>query len=152
MSGAIVNVAAVHTQFDPEATIGANTHANIVCDGFSWGTLANLAITDANPPYGRTFLDIGADTYGGTLTASGLAIGTSVILDIPMPGVRAGEYAICTLLPTVADDFEVIFHNTITNVVRLRLRNLSRVSTDFAEPCEIVCFHNTMTAIAIPPP
>jgi hypothetical protein len=135
--------------------VTGNTSFVLNTDGWSWSeNLANDAAGLWLPTtYTRAFYDTGADTYsaGGNLTCTGLAAGSSVTVYLTNPLVRAGDFAIIATDPTGPHDFTATFEACRAGEILVRLRNDSRISTTFNEPCSVLVFHQGMTAVPTPP-
>lgn len=119
-------------------------------DGFSWSSLVRNSIVITPDTYTRTFFDTGADYDVGTISAQGLAIGTSTTVSVPYPNARPNEYAIASMDLVVAPDYTVTYSHSDDGLLYFRLRNDSRVSTNFAEPAHFVVFHADMAEIPVP--
>jgi hypothetical protein len=143
LSAHIIDVSFLHTNI--EANITAATLAAVATDGFSWSSIVNNAVVITPADYPRQFLDTGAEElHAVTLGTTGLAIGASATIPQPFIGVRPGEFAIACMALPVAADYTISFSHTDDDLVYFRLRNDSRVSTNFAEACTIVVFHAGM--------
>jgi len=138
-----IDVSFLHTEM--QGDIAAAVNATVATDGFSWSSIVNNAVVITPADYLRQFLDTGAEElHAVTLGTTGLAIGASVTIPQPFIGVRPGEFAIACMALPVAADYTISFSHTDDDLVYFRLRNDSRVSTDFAEACTIVVFHAGM--------
>jgi hypothetical protein len=134
-----------------DVSLAGNTSTQLTTDGFSWSSIVSNGVVVNPDDYSRRFRDTGADTYGSSLTATGLAIGGTVLVDCDYPGVRPGEYAIGTALedPSPAD-FSFSFHHTTEDHVFFALTNISRVSTNFNEAIRIAVLHESMAQVPVP--
>jgi hypothetical protein len=86
------------------------------------------------------FTTVSSTVFNGTLTVNGLAIGSTATLGVAIPSAVAGDFAIANFAGSV-DDFSVTFFRCSPGQVDFRLRNDSRVSTNFAQACTILLFH-----------
>lgn len=130
-----------------------STTANclVQTDGFSWSCMRTNGITIAPNDYARLFYDTGADWNHASIAANGLAIGASVTVPYVYPGARQGEFAMISMMADpVPSDFTATFSHTAADVVYFRLRNDSRVSTNFNEPCRVTVFHSPMAPAPVP--
>lgn len=115
-------------------------------DGPAWAKTI-----DVNPAflagvaYGRTFSDAGHDVVTANVFLNGLAIGSSAFVNVPLPTfVRADDRVQLQVDDPTVVDFTVSLHGVVANTAVVYLTNLSRVSTNFDEPCLFTVHHNTM--------
>jgi hypothetical protein len=113
-------------------------------DSYSWAQKVNSGAVYAPANYTRTFRGPGENRYVHTLTINGVAIGTVGFVTVAVPDVRAGDYAELQLTAPAAIDFIAGFHSSAAGQLIFWLRNLSRASTNFAEPCESCITHADM--------
>lgn len=126
------------------------TAVDAAFDGFSWSSLVRNNVVITPGTYARTFYDTGADYDVGTISATGLAIGSSTTVSVVYPNARPNEYAIASMDLVVAADYTVTYSHSDTGLIFFRLRNDSRASTNFAEPAHFVVFHAAMATIPVP--
>jgi hypothetical protein len=144
-----VRLSLVQTNFIDDFNIVGETTLAIECDGFSWARLVESGSLILPTNYTREFYDHGVDYLDGTIGVNGLPMGDTATTAFAYVGARPNEYAIPTLTGfPVATDFTLTFDHTDTDEVYFRIRNDSRVSTDFAEPVRVALFRSDMSPIA----
>jgi hypothetical protein len=84
----------------------------------------------------------GTTTYASALDIQGLAIGNSIATNLTCVGVVAGDYAVVNMDNSAIADFAVSVICTGAGVVRVSVQNVSRASTNFADLCHVLVFHN----------
>ncbi len=116
-------------------------------DGPSWAASVNAGNLYSPAGYTRTFADTGANVAFFDLTANGVAIGTTVFVAVAEADTRAGDFAVLQKVAPVAVDYLAGFDHTAAGQLFFWLTNLSRASTNFAEPCSVLIFHQTMAEV-----
>lgn len=119
-------------------TFTANNIA-VLCDDYSYQHLINATIV-GTPYYGS--YGVGGRSYTGTLTIAGLAIGAEAFVTVPVVGVLPDTYAVPRNEFGVTD-FVVTFQNTITDGIVLRIKNISRASTNFSDTINFQVMNGT---------
>jgi hypothetical protein len=148
ISGANVGVSLIDS--DNFGDITGTTSLSIACDGYSWSTIVRLSVALSPANYSREFYDTAADYFVTTLTQDGIAIGTTTLVDVAVPGVRAGEFAIGSAIDAVATDYAFSFHHTTDGHVFFQVTNIGRVSTDFNEAFNVAVLHMNMAQVPAP--
>lgn len=152
-NAAAVTAANLVVEFRETFNAGAmtgNTALFTRWDGWSWRNHVLLNPALAPAAYFRTFLDAGHDVYAASLTANGVAIGTTTFFNVAVPWVRAGDYATVQVLDPVATDYICGVHSSSAGQVQIWLTNLSRVSTNFNEAAQVMIHHMQMQAEPAP--
>lgn len=117
-------------------------------DGPAWSK--TLTVNPAflqTTTYTRTFGDAGHDTEDANVTVNGVAIGTTVPVVVPVPAfVRPGDRVQVQVDDPSIVDFRLEgVHGVAQGAVTVWLTNISRVSTNFDEPCLFTVHHIAMT-------
>jgi hypothetical protein len=143
-------VTAFNIQMDLQAT---NQSADVTAggglvvgfDGYSWQRHVLSAPTfSAVGAYARAMNDAGHDKSVETATVNGVAIGTTVFLDLAVPLVTLNDHVSVTVVDPAARDFLVGGHCCTAGQATIWLTNLSRVSTNFADDIEVLIHHQQM--------
>ena len=115
-------------------------------DGPGWAKTLDVDPTFlAGTVYGRTFSDAGHDVVTANVTRNGLAIGSSDFVNVGLPNfVRADDRVQLQVDDPTVQDFRVELHGVTANTAVVYLTNLSRVSTNFDEPCLFTVHHQLM--------
>jgi hypothetical protein len=123
----------------------------LTSDGYSWANIVRNDITITPADYPRRFSDTGADQLNATFSATGLAIGATVVCSVVYGGARPGDFAIAAVGGiTPATDFYLTFHHCEADLAVFMLTNVSRASTDFADAGSVVVFHADMAIRPVP--
>lgn len=147
-----VNGAVVTIEYHDTMQSGAVTASAILqtfFDGPAWSkTLTANPAFLATTTYSRTFGDAGHDSVSQNVTVNGVVIGTTVPVVVAVPAfVRADDRVQVQVAdPTVVDFRLEGVHGVAQGAVTVWLTNISRVSTNFDEPCLFTVHHMLMTA------
>jgi len=143
-------ITAVNIQLDlietnQTADVTAGGGLTVGFDGYSWQRHVLAAPTfSAVGAYARAFIDAGHDISRETATVNGVAIGTTVFLDLAVPLVTVNDHVSVTVVDVAARDFIVGGHCCTAGQATIWLTNLSRVSTNFADDIELLIHHQQM--------
>lgn len=115
-------------------------------DGPAWAKTIDVNPTFlAGTLFSRTFSDAGHDVVTANVLRAGLAIGASAFVDVPLPTfVRADDRVALQVEDPTVQDFRVELHGVSAATATVYLTNLSRVSTNFDEPCLFTVHHQLM--------
>lgn len=147
--GAVVTAANIQLELFTSvqsADVTAAGGLNVNFDGFSWQRHLLMAPTfSAVGIYTRGFNDAGHDIYQRNLTVAAVAIGTTAFQAMAVPAyTRAGDAVSIQVIDPSIRDFICGVHGVDAGSVVVWLTNLSRVSTDFDEPIQLLFHHNQM--------
>jgi len=138
--GLITGDAGAISWIDSQQTGNITYAGALACqwDDSSWtyAGVAGAAIVAA--PVTNYFVGVGPRRYVSAVAINGVAIGATAQGSTALAAAVAGMHGHVTPTAPVAADYEVKFKYTDAGNVYWTLTNISRVSTNFNEPCEFL--------------